>query len=280
MLLLNLMDDAPAFHLDSTTKLKDNAFGPSEREHLVVFREGELLQGVLDKSQIGPTEHGLVHALYEIYGPNMAANVFTAFGRLFTCYLQFAGHTCAMEDLVLTKAAENERSELIDESIVAGLTTAAEFVSDIVLDKISLVDTTNDDSVTPTHRDMLRHKLFTKMITMNDREGFHQAWDACMMSSVHRSNSELIKACLPKGQFKPFPENNFSLMILSGAKGSVVNHAQISCSLGQQALEGRRVPILISGRSLPSFQPFDPTPRAHGFITDRFLTGLRPQVCV
>jgi DNA-directed RNA polymerase I subunit RPA1 len=26
-----------------------------------------------------------------------------------------------------------------------------------------------------------------------------------------------------------------------------------------------------------SFQAFDPNPRANGFITDRFLTGIRPQ---
>ena len=32
-----------------------------------------------------------------------------------------------------------------------------------------------------------------------------------------------------------------------------------------------------SGRTLPSFLPFDPDPRADGFITDRFLTGIRPQ---
>ena len=32
-----------------------------------------------------------------------------------------------------------------------------------------------------------------------------------------------------------------------------------------------------SGRTLPSFAPYDPNPRADGFIADRFLTGVRPQ---
>jgi DNA-directed RNA polymerase I subunit RPA1 len=32
-----------------------------------------------------------------------------------------------------------------------------------------------------------------------------------------------------------------------------------------------------SGRTMPSFAPYDPNPRADGFITDRFLTGVRPQ---
>lgn len=66
-------------------------------------------------------------------------------------------------------------------------------------------------------------------------------------------------------------------MVLSGAKGSTVNHNQISVMLGQQELEGRRVPIMPSGKTLPCFLPYDPNPRAGGYITDRFLTGLRPQ---
>jgi DNA-directed RNA polymerase beta' subunit len=31
------------------------------------------------------------------------------------------------------------------------------------------------------------------------------------------------------------------------------------------------------GRSLPSFPSFDPSPRAGGFIEQRFLTGIDPQ---
>ena len=66
-------------------------------------------------------------------------------------------------------------------------------------------------------------------------------------------------------------------MITTGAKGSMVNQSQVSCALGQQALEGRRVPRMSSGKTLPSFMPYDPNPRADGFIADRFLTGVRPQ---
>lgn len=52
---------------------------------------------------------------------------------------------------------------------------------------------------------------------------------------------------------------------------------QISCLLGQIELEGRRPPLSLSGRSLPSFRPYDPSPRAGGFVAGRFLTGIRPQ---
>jgi DNA-directed RNA polymerase I subunit RPA1 len=47
--------------------------------------------------------------------------------------------------------------------------------------------------------------------------------------------------------------------------------------LGQQELEGKRVPLMSSGRTLPSFKAFDTSSRAGGFIRNRFLTGIKPQ---
>jgi hypothetical protein len=35
---------------------------------------------------------------------------------------------------------------------------------------------------------------------------------------------------------------------------------------------------LFSGKSLPSFPPYDTQPRAGGFIDGRFMTGIQPQV--
>ena len=67
------------------------------------------------------------------------------------------------------------------------------------------------------------------------------------------------------------------MMTVSGAKGSNVNASQISCLLGQQSLEGRRVPTMVSGKTLPSFKAFETAPRAGGFVAGRFLTGIRPQ---
>lgn len=52
---------------------------------------------------------------------------------------------------------------------------------------------------------------------------------------------------------------------------------QISSLLGQQELEGKRVPRMVSGKTLPCFPPWDVSCRSGGFISDRFLTGLRPQ---
>lgn len=51
--------------------------------------------------------------------------------------------------------------------------------------------------------------------------------DRHMQSALAPVSSDIIKACLPGGQAKPFPHNCFSLMVLTGAKGSMVNHSQV-----------------------------------------------------
>ena len=66
-------------------------------------------------------------------------------------------------------------------------------------------------------------------------------------------------------------------MVLTGAKGGVVNQTMISAILGQQELEGRRVPRMQNGKTLPCYLPYDPNPRSSGFVSDRFISGLRPQ---
>lgn len=94
---------------------------------------------------------------------------------------------------------------------------------------------------------------------------------------MHPLSSDVVRACLPGGQEKAFRHNMMALMTVTGAKGSLVNFSQISCLLGQQELEGRRVPRMASGKSLPCFAPYDVGARSGGYVGDRFLTGLRPQ---
>lgn len=92
--------------------------------------------------------------------------------------------------------------------------------------------------------------------------------------ALSKVTSAAIKACLPSGNIKPFPSNCMTAMTMTGAKGSMVNASQIAALLGQQELEGRRVPRMVSGKTLPCFSEFDTGARSCGYIADRFLTGV------
>mmetsp|Transcript_47639 Transcript_47639/g.64629 ORF Transcript_47639/g.64629 Transcript_47639/m.64629 type:complete len:98 (+) Transcript_47639:794-1087(+) len=97
-----------------------------------------------------------------------------------------------------------------------------------------------------------------------------------MKGKMSKVTSDILSNCIPGGLVKRFPKNNISAMVLTGAKGGIVNQTQISSLLGQQELEGRRVPKMQNGKTLPCYLAYDPNPRSSGYVSDRFISGLRP----
>jgi DNA-directed RNA polymerase II subunit RPB1 len=69
-------------------------------------------------------------------------------------------------------------------------------------------------------------------------------------------------------------DNNFLKMVNSGAKGEALNIGQISCTLGQQQSEGKRLSKKINNRSLVYFNQNEDTMLARGYIVSSFLKGL------
>lgn len=106
---------------------------------------------------------------------------------------------------------------------------------------------------------------------------FRTNLDRKYKTTMDSFTNDINKTCLPAGLLCKFPDNNLQLMVMSGAKGSTVNTMQISCLLGQIELEGKRPPVMISGKSLPSFPIFECSPKSGGFIDGRFMTGIQPQ---
>ncbi|KAK0373108.1 RNA polymerase Rpb1 [Colletotrichum limetticola] len=229
-------------------------------EGSVLFQDGQFLTGILDKAHLGPSSGGLVHSIHEVYGPAVAGKLLSAMGRLLTRYLNMRAFTCGMDDLRLTSEGEQARKEALKAAKDVGLQVAAKYVS------------LEDKAPTSTDRELLT-RLEEVMRDDTKQEGL----DLLMNQSGGVVSSAVTAACLPVGLVKQFPKNQMQSMTTSGAKGSQVNANLISCNLGQQVLEGRRVPLMVSGKSLPCFKPFETNVRAGGYIVQRFLTGIRPQ---
>lgn len=254
-----LTEGRPPLNLQSKPKVPAASWGQHSEEGVVVIRANELLVGVLDKAAFGDAGYGLVHAVYELYGGQTSGELMSTLGRLFTLYLQTQGFTCGIDDMLLVPSAEERRAELKREAEKTGLTAACAWAG-----------ITYDPARPREINRVIQEKLRT------DKTNGARL-DGAMKSALNPFTSNIISACLPSGQLKPFPTNCMSMMTLSGAKGSSVNFSQISCLLGQQELEGRRVPVMATGKTLPSFRKYDPSPRAGGYVADRFLTGIQPQ---
>ncbi|KAI9815641.1 MAG: hypothetical protein M1832_005272 [Thelocarpon impressellum] len=250
----------PGLTLTSKSTTRGSMWARGSEEDFVLFKDGYMLCGILDKAQLGPSAGGLVHSVYEVYGHSIAGKLLSVIGRLLTKFLHMRAFTCGMDDLVLTKTGEKERREELKRVDEIGLQVAAKYVG---------LTEREPDSDDPELRSRLEEVL---------RDGDKQAGlDIVMNSKTKDVSTDITTACLPDGLAKPFPRNQMQAMTTSGAKGTPVNANLISCNLGQQVLEGRRVPTMISGKTLPCFKPFETNVRAGGYVADRFLTGIRPQ---
>ncbi|KAJ9118268.1 hypothetical protein QFC22_004179 [Naganishia vaughanmartiniae] len=232
-------------------------------EEQVEFMDGDLIRGVLDKSQFGASAYGLVHSVFELYGPESAGRLLGILSRLFTKYLQSIAFTCRMDDLILTAEGERIRKSILEAAAGDGATAAMEFVGLPKGSKISDPDTARNLNI--RLEEILRD------------DDMMAGLDGAMQAAFNKTTSKINNDVIPSHLVKPFPDNNMQTMTISGAKGSKVNATQISTLLGQQALEGRRVPTMVSGKTLPSFKAFDTSARAGGYVANRFLTGIRPQ---
>ncbi|XP_050313380.1 DNA-directed RNA polymerase I subunit RPA1 [Anthonomus grandis grandis] len=225
----------------------------------VIIREGELLCGILDKTHYGATPYGLVHCVYELYGGRYAITLLSSFAKLFTRFLQQEGFTLGVHDILTVRKADKSRKKIIQESRQIGKQAIANAL-EIPVDSASVEEMA---------------EMVEERCAVDPK--FRQIIDRSYKSSLDSFTNAINKCCLPAGLVCKFPENNLQLMVQSGAKGSTVNTMQISCLLGQIELEGKRPPVMISGKSLPSFTAFEFTPRAGGFIDGRFMTGIQPQ---
>lgn len=284
-------------NMKSGTRVNASYFckvGPEEGT--VIIRDNELLTGVFDKNQIGASSFGFVHSFFELYGPEKTGFIFAAITRLCVSFLKIYGFSCGISDLINTPSFEDKRRTELNNILRVGVETQCEYFKtqksdltahnflenlkgkklgeekkEVELSSLNYFNLPGD--VFSTTSELSRS--IEKSLVENINGG--EELDRVVKSAIAQQQSKLFAENSATGLLKKFPFNNFSTMILTGAKGSVLNQNLITCNLGQQELEGRRAPLMGSGKTLPCWLPYDPNPRCNGYVVDRFLTGLRPQ---
>src|SRR5271156_6180600 len=98
-------------------------------------------------------------------------------------------------------------------------------------------------------------------------------------SFEHRVGQVLNKARDDVGksaQLSLKESNNVKQMVSAGSKGSFINISQMSACVGQQMVEGKRIPFGFKYRTLPHFTKDDYSPESRGFVENSYLRGLTP----
>ena len=91
-----------------------------------------------------------------------------------------------------------------------------------------------------------------------------------VLNQVRDNTGNRIIASLPH-------EHGMRCMAAAGSKGSLLNVCQIMGLVGQQNIQGKRIPPWFkSERTLPCFPPRCTDPRSRGFVESSYLDGLKP----
>jgi DNA-directed RNA polymerase II subunit RPB1 len=229
---INLEGGNKAYDADKDTQASDN---------FVRIRQGEIDQGLIDSSIYMAPGKGIIHTLYNDYGPKDTSMFLDSLQRVVEDYLVLDGFSVGISDLV----ADEETAKGIRKVIVDCKKQIEEIQFQV-------------------HTDIFENNTGKT----NQQEFEDQAF--AILAKATSTASTAVKKSLSS-------ENRLVAMINSGSKGDWVNIAQMIACLGQQAIENKRIAYGFTDRTLPHYKKYDDGAEARGFIESSFIRGLTPQ---
>lgn len=221
--------------------IKEGATMPETNEaNMVKIHEGDFLQGIVDKSIFNTAGKGILHTIYNDYGPKAAVELLDGLQNMMETYLIMKGFSVGVSDLI----ADEETHKAMQKAIMAR--------------KKEL-----DDLLLSLHTD-----LFTNNSGKTNQEEFEGRANAILSRALGEAGKIGVQSLSA--------ENRLMTMVRSGSKGDENNVAQMISCVGQVAVEGKRIPYGFTDRTLPHFKLYDDGAEARGFVESSFLRGLSP----
>lgn len=203
--------------------------------------DGELITGAIVKKMAGASEKGLVHTIFREYGPVACRDFFSAFQMVVNYWLLHNGFSVGIGDTIA------------DRSTMAGINERLDQAKEKVQSVLSRAET----NAVKTEPGMTVRETVESIVSKELNEA--RDW-------AGKSAEKNIK-----------DDNNVKQMVVSGAKGSFINISQMSACVGQQIVEGKRIPFGFKHRTLPHYAKDDYGPESRGFVENSYLRGLTPQ---
>jgi DNA-directed RNA polymerase II subunit RPB1 len=206
----------------------------------VLIQNGELMFGLLSKKTVGVGSGGVIHTVYNENGWEVCVNFFNGCQRIVNYWMLHNGFSIGVGDTV----PDPNTIRAIEDAIT---------VQKKEVEGITAMATANELEALPG---------------MNVRETFE--------SKVSKALNDAREVAGTKTSDNLKDINNAVQMSRSGSKGSNINISQMTALVGQQSVEGKRVPFGFSYRTLPHFTKDDYSPEARGFVENSYLRGLTP----
>ena len=214
--------------------------GIKDPDAIIEIKDGRLITGILDKNNLGEGSGLLLRNLHKQYGAKQMVDTLGKIYRLGIETLFRYGVTITLSDIDLKPEVNDEIKRLIDEAD-SDVKKMIQAYQDGTLELLPGRDI----------RETLELRILERLNRARNQTG-----------EVVAKNAD--------------PDSNALKIISSGARGNLLNLAQMSACVGQQALRGGRVSRGYSDRTLSCFKKGDLGASARGFIRNSFKHGLEP----
>ena len=213
----------------------------SKSNHVVEITAGKYVRGQMEKGVLGGGGNGLLQRVCNYYGNMASADFVDNLQNVVTEYMKTSSYSVGISDLI----SDSETNEKI-----------AQTITNKKKDVKNLID--------QTHLGIFENK------TGKSNEEEFETQVTNILNNATNEAGKIGRKSLDKS-------NRFVIMVNAGSKGSDINISQMISCLGQQTVDGKRIPYGFENRTLPHYTKFDDSPTARGFVESSFISGLTPE---
>jgi DNA-directed RNA polymerase II subunit RPB1 len=227
---------------DLYLNMKNNSHDESFDDKLnhVIIESGILKQGKLDSKIMNSGTRGLIHVVFNDYGYKTCEQLLDDLQNIVTRFLIISGFSVGIGDLV----ANTDTNDKINTTILNNKKDVSELNTQV------------------------HQQIFENNYSKSIEEEFEKKVNNLLNKAISEAGKIGLKS-LDKS-------NRMTNMVSAGSKGKSINIAQMIACLGQQNVDGKRIPNSYNNRSLPHFPKYDISPEGKGFVESSFIQGLKP----
>ena len=227
-----------------SSHFKNGQYGSGEdsktSNNVIEIMNGKYVRGQLDKKALGAGSKGLIHSIFNDFSYVDAGEFIDNLQNLITEYMKLSAYSVGISDLIADSTTNQK-------------------ISDAMLKKKQEVKNLIDQ----THLGTFENSTGKT----NEVE-----FESKVNSILQKAADEAGKI----GRKSLAADNRFVIMVNSGSKGKSLNIAQMISCLGQQNVDGKRIPYGFEDRTLPHYTKYNDSPEARGFVESSFIQGLTP----
>ena len=239
---LNSFDILSQIMAPVTLNYKTNMFGDNEdyatSNNVLEIRNGKYIRGQIEKSVLASTSKGILHRTFNDFGNMACSNFIDDLQNVVTEYMKTSSYSVGVSDLVADKTTQNKIIQAI---------TKQKLEVQALIDKVHL-------------------GIFENNMAHSNSNEFELQVNN-ILNKARDESGRVARDSLSK-------DNRFLMIVKSGSKGNMLNISQMIAGLGQQNVDGKRIPYGFENRTLPHFCKYDDSPMARGFVENSYISGL------